>query len=123
MVSSADIEKSMRISKLLDVYGALLSQKQNEIISMYYNDDLSLGEISELLGLTRQGVRDAIIKGAGLLSDFEEKLGVLAERERYAAVTGELLCEIKSLRGAAYIDVNAVYERLTALLCDLCSEI
>ena len=108
---AADIEKNIQISRLLDVYGALLSPRQNEIISMYYNDDLSLGEISELLGVTRQGVRDAVVKGVGLLSDFEEKLGVLGERVRHNALLCEIAEDIKLSGGA-----EAAYEKLMRLI-------
>ena len=49
---------------LLDIYGALLTDRQRDVLDLYYNDDLSLSEISENLGITRQGVRDAIRRGS-----------------------------------------------------------
>ena len=52
--------KDMNISLLFDFYGEILTEKQQDVIDYYYNDDLSLAEISEHLGITRQGVRDSI---------------------------------------------------------------
>lgn len=73
--------KDLNISVLLDFYGDMLTQKQREVIELYYNEDLSLAEIGAFEGITRQGVRDAIKRGEGVLLDMEEKLG-LARRFR-----------------------------------------
>ena len=54
------MSKNLHISALLDVYGAFLGDKQRELTDYYYNDDLSLSEIAENEGITRQGVRDQI---------------------------------------------------------------
>ena len=51
-------EKDMRLSLLYDYYSELLSAKQRQVFELYYNEDLSLSEISEQLDITRQGVRD-----------------------------------------------------------------
>ena len=67
--------KDMKISLLLDFYGNMLTEKQREVIDFYYNDDLSLSEIAENEGITRQGVRDAIKRAEALLTDMEGRLG------------------------------------------------
>lgn len=67
--------KDMRISLLLDFYGNMLTEKQREVIEFYYNDDLSLSEIAENEGITRQGVRDAIKRAESQLTEMEERLG------------------------------------------------
>ncbi len=72
----------VHISALLDLYGAALSVRQRDVLTLYYNDDLSLAEIAEDTGITRQGVRDAIVKGERELCDLEEKLGFLAKTKR-----------------------------------------
>jgi predicted DNA-binding protein YlxM (UPF0122 family) len=54
------MSKNLQNSVLLDLYGCLLTDKQNEIMDLYYNDDLSLGEIAAQLDISRQGVHDAI---------------------------------------------------------------
>lgn len=85
------MSKDLNYSVLLDYYGALLSPRQLDIMILYYNEDLSLAEIAEDIGITRQGVRDAIKKSEHILNKTEESLG-LAERFKTA---GEKLEEIK----------------------------
>lgn len=70
--------KDMRVSYLLDFYGDLLTDKQRDSLDYYYNEDLSLGEIGENLGITRQGVRDNIKRAEAILFEMEEKLGLAA---------------------------------------------
>ena len=70
--------KDMRVAYLLDFYGDLLTAKQRDSIELYYNDDLSLGEIAADLGITRQGVRDNIKRAEAVLFEMEEKLGLAA---------------------------------------------
>ena len=67
--------KNYKISYLLDFYGNILTDKQKDTIDLYYNEDLSLAEIAEHVGITRQGVRDAIKRGEEILEEMEEKLG------------------------------------------------
>ena len=69
------MEKNLEISLLFDFYGQLLKEQQQKAISLYYNDDLSLSEIAENEGITRQGVRDAIKRAEAQLFDMEKKLG------------------------------------------------
>ncbi len=71
--------KNLEVSFLLDFYGEMLTQKQHDFLVYYYDDDLSLSEIAENEGITRQGVRDAIKRAEGQLFDMEERLG-LAKR-------------------------------------------
>lgn len=73
--------KNLEISLLLDFYGDMLTDKQREVIEYYYNDDLSLSEIADNEGITRQGVRDSIKRAEFQLLDMEERLG-LARRFR-----------------------------------------
>ncbi len=68
------MEKNIKVSMLNEMYGKLLTQKQSEIIDDYYNQDLSLSEIAENNGITRQAVRDILKKGEKKLFDYEEKL-------------------------------------------------
>ena len=68
--------KNLDISVLLDFYGDMLTEKQREVIGFYYNEDLSLSEIGEFEGITRQGVRDSIKRAEGILLDLEERLGL-----------------------------------------------
>ena len=77
------IEKDYRISYLLDFYGNILTDKQKDAIDLYYNEDLSLAEIAEHVGITRQGVRDAIKRGEDTLTEMESKLGFAERFEEY----------------------------------------
>lgn len=72
-------EKDLTVSYLLDFYGDILSEHQRTILSAYYNDDLSLAEIAESCGISRQGVRHIIKKSEEELSGLEEKLGLAAQ--------------------------------------------
>ncbi len=67
---------NIEITLLLDLYGEALTSKQRDYLSYYYNDDLSLSEIAENEGITRQGVRDAIKRAESQLFDMESKLKV-----------------------------------------------
>ncbi|MDD6262381.1 MAG: sigma factor-like helix-turn-helix DNA-binding protein [Clostridiales bacterium] len=62
---------------LFDFYGPVLTERQQEVFDLYYNEDLSLTEISEHANITRQGVRDAVVKASNILNDMEEKLGLV----------------------------------------------
>ena len=66
--------KNLEISFLLDFYGSMLTEKQRIMIEYYYNDDLSLAEIADNEGITRQGVRDSIKRAEGQLLELEERL-------------------------------------------------
>ena len=81
-------EKRKEIALLLDVYAPALSARQRDVLDLYYNDDLSLSEIAEDLGITRQGVRNAVVTGEKLLFRLEKALGV-AERERQVRAGAE----------------------------------
>lgn len=71
--------KDFNIAVLMDFYGGLLTEKRYSVLEMYYNQDLSLGEIADELKISRQGVRDSIKHGEKQLLELENKLG-LAER-------------------------------------------
>lgn len=68
------MDKKVEISMLWQIYGKLLTEKQNEYIDYYYNQDLSLSEIAENDNITRQAVRDIIKKGERKLFEYEEKI-------------------------------------------------
>ncbi len=68
-------QKDLTFSVLLDYYGPVLTEKQRAILTEYYDQDLSLAEIAENYGITRQGVRDAIKHGEATLTEMEKNLG------------------------------------------------
>ncbi len=69
--------QAYRMAMLYDFYGDLLTERQKEFYDLYYNDDLSLSEIAENYDITRQGVRDIIIRAERTLEDVEEKTGLI----------------------------------------------
>ncbi len=69
-------EKNLKLACLLDFYGEVLSERKQSVLSLYYNEDLSLAEIAEEIGISRQGVRDLIKKAEEELLFLEEKLGL-----------------------------------------------
>lgn len=71
--------KELKFVLLLDCYGELLTEHQRNTMELYYCEDLSLSEISEPMGITRQAVRDLIKRTEQSLLDYEDKLG-FAER-------------------------------------------
>lgn len=68
--------KTIEMTLLFDFFGDLLTEKQRDYFDLYYNDDLSLSEIAEQNGISRQGVRDLIVRAENTLRSFEEKTGV-----------------------------------------------
>ncbi len=87
------VAKNLEISYLLDFYGDVLTEKQRDVMEQYYNDDLSLAEIADNFGITRQGVRDSIKRGESIILELESKIGFAA---RYSAVR-EGLARLESL--------------------------
>ena len=88
------MEKNVKISMLCEIYGKVLTKKQLDILENYYDNDLSLSEIAENEGITRQAVRDIIKKGENKLFDLEEKLGImkrmLKQEEQIAIILAEI---------------------------------
>lgn len=70
------IGKNLDFALLLEVYECMLTQRQRELMEYYYWEDMSLGEISENFGITRQAVRDSIKRGEQTIIQLEEKLGL-----------------------------------------------
>lgn len=69
--------QAYRMAMLFDFYGEMLTDRQKEFYDLYYNEDLSLAEIAENYGITRQGVRDVIVRGEAILTELEDKTGVI----------------------------------------------
>ena len=82
--------QAYRMAMLYDFYGDLLTPRQKEFYDLYYNDDLSLAEIAENYGITRQGVRDIIVRAEKALEDLEEKTGLIQRYHRTRAAVASL---------------------------------
>ena len=101
--------KDFEMGYLLDFYGEVLTPKQREMLRQYYNDDLSLSEIGENFGITRQGARDAIKHGETTLKELEAKVGVAA-RYRRVQETRE---QLEQLVIDARFECTGLYAKLT----------
>ena len=83
-------EKNLNIGFLLDFYGVLLSDRKRSVMDMYYNEDLSLAEVAEEIGISRQGVRDVIKKAEEDLLFYEERLGLAKKMQNAEKEASEL---------------------------------
>ena len=94
------MEKNVEISVLCQLYGKVLTEKQYEVLTDYYNNDLSLSEIAENNNITRQAVRDIIKKGENRLYELEDGISlmkkVLQGEKTFSKIEKEL-DEIKKL--------------------------
>lgn len=68
-------DNTLLMTMLLDFYGDVLTERQRYCFDMYYNEDLSLAEIAQQLNISRQGVRDLIVRAENTLLELEEKIG------------------------------------------------
>ena len=69
--------QTYRMTMLFDFYGEVLTPRQKEFFDLYYNADLSLAEIAENYGISRQGVRDVIVRAEAIMTDLEDKTGLM----------------------------------------------
>ena len=74
--------KDFNVYTLYGIYGELLTENQRAVVEDYFGLDLSLGEIAEMKGISRQAVKDALDKAEKLLYDYEKKLKLLEKRKR-----------------------------------------
>ncbi len=82
---------------LSDFYSNLLTEKQREFLSLYYEEDLSLGEISERFRISRQAVYDSIRSSEMCLERFENELGLLASFQHQRGVVTDVLERLQAL--------------------------
>ena len=111
------MENELFVSVLFDYYSALLTERQRDIFEMYVNKNLSLSEIAENLGISRQGVRDGLVKAEKALVEYEEKLGIHGKNQKLSVI----LDDLKSLVAEADIPDNKKEEikNLTDLIDEL----
>lgn len=103
------MEKKIKISILLDIYGKLLTQKQRELLNDYYNNDLSLSEIAENENITRQAVRDNLKKGENKLFEYEEKLEYMKKTEIQKEKINSIISDIEKLKKS---NLEIIYKEL-----------
>lgn len=85
------MEKRIRTNMLFDLYGKLITDKRSQALRLYLEEDLSLSEIAEATGVSRQAVHDGILRAEAKLEEYENALGLLSKREKRRARLDEAL--------------------------------
>jgi uncharacterized protein len=105
------LEKTTRMNYLFDFYQALLTPKQRSYMEMYYLEDYSLGEISEIFDVSRQAVYDNIKRTEQMLETYEQKLGLYSKfQQRF-----ELLVQLEEKLADAQEDVQQLVKKIKDL--------
>ena len=101
--------QTYRMTMLFDFYGELLTERQKEFFDLYYNEDLSLSEIAENSGISRQGVRDVIVRAEGVMQEVEDKTGLIRrflQMQSHIAAIEDSASQIKTLNYRQYEDAR-----------------
>ncbi len=99
--------QAYRMAMLYDFYGDMLTDRQKEFYDLYYNEDLSLAEIAENYGISRQGVRDVIVRAEATLTELEEKTGIIKRfhtMQDQLAQVGGMVDKIAKINAERYQD-------------------
>ena len=107
-------EKNLSISLLLDFYGDVLSERQLEMLNMYYNEDCSLAEIAEDFSISRQGVRSVLKKGETILINMEEKLGLASKFVKMKEKSNKIAQELENINVS--IDNKDISDKIHSLI-------
>ena len=116
-LKEADVKEAMReirMALLFDTYGSMLTEKQRSCFDMRYNQDLSLGEIAETLGVSRQAVNDNLTRTEALLRRMEENIGSVKRDMLTRRVVQELLDAASVLDASSDPTVLAISQRIRA---------
>ena len=102
------MDRVIELGRLFDYYGAFLTARQRALVDAYANEKLTLGELAEREGISRQGVRDGIVRAERQLREMERRLGLICRTERLGA-------ELAALRGAAQALPQGLAQRAALL--------
>ena len=113
----ADVNERVALNLLSDFYAPLLTEHRREVLRLYCEEDLSLGEIAEQLGITRQGASDALTKARRQMQDYEDKLGLARRYRAMGEAAEECLKSLERVEPAAgcekdLADARSALERL-----------
>ena len=112
-------EDFVRFAELLELYGGLLTDKQRRVFAARYQTDLTLAEIAEQEGVSRQAASDLLSRSARILENYEQKLGLLEERRRAQAAANaaaDFAGELSEKRIAASSDWDELKRRITSII-------
>ena len=105
---------ALHMALLFDTYGGMLTEKQRECFDMRYNQDLSLGEIADMMGVSRQAVNDNLKKTEALLRRMEENIGSVRRDMLIRRTVQELLDAATVLDTSSDPTVQAAKQRIIA---------
>lgn len=105
-------EQRMRLSKLFAMYGGLLTEKQFQCLSFYFDDDLSLSEIADEMEVSRQAVYDLLKRVEQTLEKYESKLGLLAQKEDQERKLQQIIDTLRNCRFSAKKEVVSNLEAM-----------
>ncbi|MGH4119959.1 putative DNA-binding protein [Clostridium sp.] len=111
------MEKRFEISLLFDFYSELLTEKQKDIMDLYFNNDLSLSEIAEINKTSRQAIHDTIKTCEKLLLVYEEKLKLSDKDHKLKEIYGNIIYELDKLQ----IDVKD--DKMNQIIYDIKNQI
>ena len=113
--------QAYRMALLYDFYGDVLTERQKEFYDLYYNEDLSLSEIAENSGITRQGVRDVIVRAEAAMQEIEDKTGLIRRFEQFRGHLDAIRSAAEDIRTLNYRQYED--SRLTELADKITAEI
>lgn len=111
--SGDEMEKRFEISLLLDFYGELLTDKQRDIMDLYFNNDLSLSEIAEINNTSRQAIHDTIKRSDNVLLIYEKKLKLLSKNHKLKENLKSIILKLDNLQ------ISIKDEKMNQLICDI----
>ncbi|MGI6162004.1 MAG: sigma factor-like helix-turn-helix DNA-binding protein [Christensenellales bacterium] len=109
------MDRKVRASFLLSFYGGLLSQRRREYMALHFDEDMSLAEIAEQYGISRQAVLDAISRGEKQLEQMESALGMLQKYMLMLKEIDEISRELDGRAAECGCDLSGISERLNRL--------
>ena len=110
-------DETLKMTMLFDFFGDLLTEKQNEYFDLYHNEDLSLSEIAEKAGISRQGVYDTIIRAEKTLIDIEQKTGIIRKwHESQSELEHAETLAIELLNHSNDVQTNEIATKLVSVI-------
>ncbi|MBQ7514740.1 MAG: transcriptional regulator [Schwartzia sp.] len=110
------LEERFHNAALFDLYGALLTEKQQSCLTMYFFEDYSLSEIGDALGVSRQAAYDLLHRSERTLAAYEERLGLLSRRQKEQAVLGRIYDRLAAMRMGDEAERQSLLSALAPLL-------
>lgn len=110
---------ALEMTLLFDYYGELLTQRQRDCLDMRYNQDMSLGEIAQELGVSRQGVYDNLSRAETLLRNMEEKTGFLRRDEKVRSTAQQIIRAAEMLSASKDPEVGKLAWQILAAAKEL----